>query len=104
MRKLRIAIAGGSIGGLFAASLLHAAGHDVTVYERSRQGLEGRGAGLVGQPDVYAILDAVGRERVAEIGVIARERIFLNRDGRVIKRFATPQTQLSWDILFRTFR
>jgi 2-polyprenyl-6-methoxyphenol hydroxylase-like FAD-dependent oxidoreductase len=104
MRTLKIAIAGGSIGGLFAASLLHAAGHDVTVYERSRQGLEGRGAGLVGQPDVYAILQAVGREQVAEIGVVARERIFLNSDGRVIKRFATPQTQLSWDILFRTFR
>ena len=104
MRTLRIAIAGGSIGGLFAASLLHAAGHDVTVYERSRHGLEGRGAGLVGQPDVYAILKAVGREQVADIGVVARERIFLNREGRVIKRFATPQTQLSWDILFRTFR
>lgn len=104
MRTLKIAIAGGSIGGLFAASLLHAAGHDVTVYERSRQGLEGRGAGLVGQPDVYTILNAVGREQVGEIGVVARERIFLNGDGRVIKRFATPQTQLSWDILFRTFR
>jgi 2-polyprenyl-6-methoxyphenol hydroxylase-like FAD-dependent oxidoreductase len=41
---LRIAISGGSLGGLFAGVLLHAAGHDVTIYERSTHGLEGRGA------------------------------------------------------------
>ena len=49
MRSLKIVIAGGSLGGLFAAALLHAAGHEVTVFERSKHGLEGRGAGLVGQ-------------------------------------------------------
>ncbi len=49
MRSLKIVIAGGSLGGLFAAALLHTAGHEVTVFERSTHGLEGRGAGLVGQ-------------------------------------------------------
>src|SRR6266404_707051 len=65
MHSLKIAIAGGSLGGLFAAALLHAAGHEVTVFERSKHGLEGRGAGLVGQREIFAILRAVGCEHVA---------------------------------------
>nr|WP_158665262.1 NAD(P)-binding protein [Ensifer adhaerens] len=35
MTRSRIIIVGGSLGGLFAATLLHRAGFDVTVYERS---------------------------------------------------------------------
>lgn len=104
MPSLKIAIAGGSLGGLFAAVLLHDAGHDVTVYERSRHGLEGRGAGLVGQRDIFAILRAVGCEHVARVGVVARERIFLDRSGAIVNRQQTPQTQISWDMLFRAFR
>ena len=104
MHSLKIVIAGGSLGGLFAAALLHAAGHEVTVFERSKHGLEGRGAGLVGQREIFAILRAVGCEHVARIGVVARERIFLDQGGRIVERHETPQMQLSWDILFRSFR
>src|SRR5260221_5610172 len=103
MHSLKIVIAGGSLGGLFAAALLHAAGHEVTVFERSKQGLEGRGAGLVGQREIFAILRAVGCEHVARIGVVARERIFLDYRGQIIERHETPQMQISWDILFRSF-
>lgn len=101
---LRIAISGGSLGGLFAGVLLHAAGHDVTIYERSTHGLEGRGAGLVGQREIFAILREIGCEHVAQIGIVARERIFLDRGGRIIERHETPQTQISWDRLFHAFR
>lgn len=104
MHSLKIAIAGGSLGGLFAAALLHAAGHEVTIFERSRHGLEGRGAGLVGQREIFAILRAVGCEHVARIGVVARERIFLDQGGQIVERHETPQMQISWDILFRSFR
>lgn len=100
----RILIIGGSIGGLFAAVLLHRAGFDVTVTERSVKGLEGRGAGLVAQQEVFAILREVGVEHVAHIGVVAQERIYLDREGNIIQRQRTPQMQLSWDLLFRTFR
>lgn len=100
----RILIVGGSIGGLFAAVLLERAGFDVTVTERSVHGLEGRGAGLVAQREVFAMLREVGIEHVARVGVTAQERIYLDREGGIIHRQHMPQTQLSWDVLFRTFR
>jgi len=102
--SLRIIIVGGSIGGLFAATLLHRAGFDVRVRERSVHGLEGRGAGLVAQQEVFAMLREVGRDHLAQFGVTAHERIYLDRAGEVIQRHHMPQTQLSWDVLFRTFR
>ena len=42
----RIAIVGGSLGGLTAACLLRDDGHDVTIFERSPNELEERGAGI----------------------------------------------------------
>ncbi|TCV93438.1 2-polyprenyl-6-methoxyphenol hydroxylase-like FAD-dependent oxidoreductase [Luteibacter rhizovicinus] len=101
---LRIGIVGGSMGGLFAAALLRADGHDVRIFERSGSGLEGRGAGLVGQREVFAILRLVGCEHVSKVGVLARERITLDRTGSIAHRDATPQMQISWDYLYRAFR
>jgi 2-polyprenyl-6-methoxyphenol hydroxylase-like FAD-dependent oxidoreductase len=101
---LRIRIVGGSLGGLFAAALLRMDGHQVRIYERSVTGLAGRGAGLVGQRDIFAILRAVGCEHVAHVGVVALERITFDRDGGVAHRQATPQMQISWDHLYRAFR
>jgi thioredoxin reductase len=49
-------VVGGSVGGLFAATLLHRAGWCVVIYERSKTGLAGKGAGLVAQMDVTRIL------------------------------------------------
>lgn len=46
----RIAIVGGSIGGLTAGVLLHELGLDVHIYERSSVALESRGAGIVVLP------------------------------------------------------
>ena len=56
--------------------------HDVQIYERSSHGMEGRGAGLVAQREVLKILAEVGREDVAQAGVVDRERIFLNDQKR----------------------
>lgn len=100
----RILVVGGSMGGLFAAVLLGRAGFDVTVTERSAHGLEGRGAGLVAQSEVFDILREVGVEHLARVGVTAHERVYLDRSDAIIHRQRTSQTQLSWDILFRTFR
>ncbi|EJJ28825.1 FAD binding domain-containing protein [Rhizobium sp. CF142] len=102
MKRLRIRIVGGSLAGLFAGILLQRDGHDVKIYERSSSGLAGRGAGLVGQHDLFRILRAIGCEHVARVGVVAHERIYFNRDGSVGETFRTPQTQISWDFLYST--
>lgn len=101
---MRIIIVGGSMGGLFAAALLQQAGHEVTVFERSAAGLEGRGAGLVAQPEVFALLQAIGRPDVTRIGVTARERITLDRAGEVLRSDRHPQMQISWDHLYASVR
>ena len=104
MQSMRIRIVGGSLGGLFAAVLLGKDGHDVRVYERSRHGLGGRGAGLVGQRDTFAILRAAGCEHLAHVGVVSNDRIMFDRSGAIISRVAAPQMQISWDRLYRIFR
>ena len=44
---MRVGIIGGSIAGCATAALLHRAGHDVTVFERSESDLVSRGAGIL---------------------------------------------------------
>jgi 2-polyprenyl-6-methoxyphenol hydroxylase-like FAD-dependent oxidoreductase len=44
---VRVGIIGGSIAGCATAALLHRAGHDVIVFERSESDLVSRGAGIV---------------------------------------------------------
>lgn len=104
MNSLRIAVVGGSLGGLFAAALLRRDGHEVTVFERSVHGLAGRGAGLVGQADLARLLAALDDDGASVVGVTARERIVFNRDGEVVERLKTPQTQISWDVLYDAVR
>jgi len=97
---MRIGIVGGSLGGLFAAALLHADGHDVHVYERTECGLAGRGAGLVAQHEIFEVLRRLGTESVARVGVVAYERIVLAVDGSIASTEPTPQMQVSWDGLY----
>ncbi|MGV8935857.1 MAG: 2-polyprenyl-6-methoxyphenol hydroxylase [Allorhizobium sp.] len=102
MKQLRIAIVGGSLAGLFAGVMLQQAGHNIQIYERSKSGLAGRGAGLVGQSDLRHILRLIGCEHVAHVGVVAKERIYLNHDGSIAETVKMPQMQISWDVLFET--
>lgn len=102
--RMRIGLAGGSVGGLFAAVLLSRQGHQVTVLERARHGLARRGAGLVVQEQVSRILDQVGLTHIAEQGVWADERIALDPLGSIISYEARPQMQMSWDLLYDGFR
>src|SRR3981189_61192 len=101
---MRIAGVGGSLAGLFTATRLPRGGHDVSVYERSVRGLEGRGAGLLGKRETFAILRASGCEHVARVGVIARERIVFGDSGFTVDGKMPPQAQISWDYIYRVFR
>ena len=51
---------GGSLGGLFAAHLLRAAGWQADVFERSAEDLAGRGAGLGTHEALIQVLRRIG--------------------------------------------
>ena len=57
---MRVGIIGGSIAGCATAALLHRAGHDVTVFERSESGLVSRGAGIAAPTAVWRDVMAHG--------------------------------------------
>jgi 2-polyprenyl-6-methoxyphenol hydroxylase-like FAD-dependent oxidoreductase len=57
---LRIAVAGGSIGGLCAGVALRRMGFDVKVYERVSGPMETRGAGIVVQGELIDLLRTHG--------------------------------------------
>ena len=81
--KLRAAIIGGSLGGLFVGLALREAGCDVEVFERSPHELQGRGAGIVAQPELLHFLEKCEISSREEVGVPSRTRRYLRRDGSV---------------------
>lgn len=104
-------IVGGSLGGLFAANLLHRAGWDVLVCERAGEALSGRGAGLVSHPALFAALAAAGvkvdpREPYSDsdLGVFVPDRRVFSSDGSIIAQHAYPQVLASWPRLYEVLR
>jgi 2-polyprenyl-6-methoxyphenol hydroxylase-like FAD-dependent oxidoreductase len=97
-------VIGGSLGGLFAANLLHRAGWRVHVYERAAQELEGRGAGIVTHPELMEALELAGVPVDDTIGVAVQERVTLARDGSVAGRQPMPQVLTAWSRLYGVLR
>lgn len=96
------AIVGGSVGGLATAHELRSIGADVTVYERSVDRTQPRGAGIVMQAEVESLLSRLGVS-VPSVSVQLQERQQLHRDGR-IGRYEAPQWMTAWDTLYATLR
>ncbi len=101
MTKARIAVVGGSLGGLTAACLLRDSGHDVTVYERSDRELEQRGAGI-------GFLEASSRYLVERANLaldevsIATDYIrYLERDGSIAHEAEHRYLFSSWNAVYR---
>src|SRR6202051_4362752 len=97
---LRIAIAGGSIGGLCAGLALHGAGLDVQVYERVAGPMETRGAGIVVQRELIDLL------RTHSAGALptthCRVRRYLSPEGDEGEVQRAPQDFTSWEAIYRT--
>ena len=95
---------GGSIGGLLVANLLWRAGWDVKVYERSAQGLTGRGAGIVTHPELFEALRQCGIKLDDSLGVRVKSRITLAPDGTAIGHLPMEQVLTAWGQLFDRLR
>ncbi|GET36734.1 FAD binding domain-containing protein [Microseira wollei] len=103
LTEKRAIIIGGSLGGLFTGIMLRSIGWEVDIYERSSHALDSRGGGIVLQPDV---IEAFQRAGISDdsLGVVARDRYYLNRDGNIVQQMSMGQTLTSWNLLYGSMR
>ena len=99
--RARVAIAGGSLGGLTAALLLRDLGLDVTVYERSPSELQQRGAGIGFLPASYRYLDERTAVDLDAISVTTGHIRYLARDGSVVHEQEHRYRFSSWNTVYR---
>jgi 2,6-dihydroxypyridine 3-monooxygenase len=97
----RVAIAGGSLGGLSAGLLLRDLGHDVTIYERSRVELEQRGAGIGLLPETSRYLTSRAGLSLDEISTATGRIRYLDRAGVVVHDLAHGYRFSSWNTVYR---
>lgn len=100
----RALVVGGSLGGLYAALALRDAGWAVDVFERSPHALDGRGAGIVVQPETVRYLEERGLLNTEAISTEARWRRYLGRDGGVVDAMPIRQRFTAWNELYRSLR
>ncbi|HEY7116067.1 MAG TPA: FAD-dependent monooxygenase [Tepidisphaeraceae bacterium] len=98
-RPLKVAIAGGSLGGLCAGIALHGIGCDVNVFERTAGPMTSRGAGIVVQPDLLALMASGGAPTLPTTMCLHRQ--YLDPDGGR-RLMPAPQQFTSWDAIYQT--
>src|SRR5258706_1486013 len=99
-RPLRIAVAGGSIGGLCAGLALRGAGFDVQVYERVSGPMETRGAGIVVQSELIDLLRTYGAGALPATHCTVRR--YLSPEGGEGEVQWAPQDFTSWEAIYST--
>ena len=95
---------GGSVGGLFAAHLLRAAGWDVAVFERAAGDLGDRGTGIGTREELFAVMRRIGLAADASLGIDVEGRVGLDRDGGVIHELPVPAVTSAWSRIWRPLR
>ncbi|HEX8521757.1 MAG TPA: hypothetical protein VF669_05830 [Tepidisphaeraceae bacterium] len=100
-RLPKVTVAGGSLGGLCAGIALRGIGCDVNVFERTAGPMSSRGAGIVVQPDLMALLASADAPELPATMCLHRQ--FLDPDGGR-RRVAAPQQFTSWDAIYQTLR
>ncbi len=102
MNMPRVAVVGGSLGGLTAALVLRDAGCEVDVYERAAVPLSGFGAGIVLQPESVRYL--VERTSVSPEGMSVPSssiRYFDAQTGSLIDEIVAAWRYTSYNALYR---
>ena len=101
---LHAVIAGGSVGGLFAANLLRRAGWTVAVHERAAGHLGDRGTGIGTREELFAVMRRAGLTVEPSIGVPVLGRIGLGRDGGIVRRILVPAVTSGWSRIWRPLK
>ncbi|MGB8795000.1 MAG: FAD-dependent monooxygenase, partial [Mycobacterium sp.] len=97
----RAVVIGGSIGGLTAALLLRSIGFTVEVYERSSAPLNGRGSGIVLQPDTVRWFTERSSQSLSDLNTSTRYVQYLNHDRGVDYREERAQRFTAWGTFYR---
>ncbi len=95
-------VMGGSLGGLGAAVALRHVGCHVDVLERGAHHEEGRGAGIVVQPDLLALTRLTGGAPLAMTTCSSRR--YLDASGKVTQEMPMAQEFTSWGAIYAALR
>ena len=98
----RVAVIGGSIGGLTAALVLRDLGCEVEIFERSTTTLQDRGAGIGLHPMTIRYFTRHGTFEEAKIALTLPWVRFLTRDGRTEYEEKMNYQFSSWTAIYRT--
>jgi 2-polyprenyl-6-methoxyphenol hydroxylase-like FAD-dependent oxidoreductase len=101
---MRAVVIGGSLGGLFAGSLLRERGWDVAVYERVADDLAARGAGIGTHDELFDILRRLGIDIDDAFGVRVSERVCLDPAGGTVLRIPWPHVMTHWSRVYRPMK
>jgi 2-polyprenyl-6-methoxyphenol hydroxylase-like FAD-dependent oxidoreductase len=99
----RALVIGGSMSGLLAALMLRRNGWRVDVFERAEDGLAGRGAGIVAQPEMIARLADLGLD-TRDIGIPITARKVFDGEGRLVASGVRSQVVTAWERVYHILR
>lgn len=97
-------IVGGSMAGMLAGNMLVRQGWAVEILERTREGLEARGAGIVPQRSLLAALARAGVTVRPDIGIRIVKRVAYDRGGTAFSTHHYDQYATSWSLLYNLLR
>lgn len=98
---MRIAVVGGSIGGLTTALVLRDIGCDVDIYERTPEVLEGRGAGIVLQPDTVRWFETRSSASVEQVSTSASRLRYVGPGDEIVFEEPAHYRFTSWNTIYR---
>ncbi len=99
-----VIVVGGSMAGVLAGNMLVRQGWKVHILERTREGLEGRGAGIVPQRSLLAALKRAGVTIPTDIGIRISKRVAYDRTGAPFATHVYDQYATSWSLLYNLLR
>jgi 2-polyprenyl-6-methoxyphenol hydroxylase-like FAD-dependent oxidoreductase len=102
--KSRAVVIGGSLGGLFAANLLHDLGWEADVFERVPDDLASRGAGIGTHDELLGVLSQLGIAMEERLGAQVGDRICLDRAGRTLYRAPWGHIMSGWANVYRPLK
>jgi 2-polyprenyl-6-methoxyphenol hydroxylase-like FAD-dependent oxidoreductase len=97
-------VIGGSVGGLFAASLLRAQGWTATIYERSTGDLAGRGAGIGISQELLDAMRRVGAQFDPSVGIPIDHYAWFDRTGAVRHEIPRRMGATAWARIYQPLR